>query len=83
MRNAESHSPMKSFGALYASVNLQADGYMVLARVRAWLTACFMRNSANVADLESFIGHPVRFQVETMYWQEQYDVVLFGNAGND
>ena len=32
--------------------------------------------SANVADLEEFIGKTIRFQVETMYTQEQYDVVL-------
>jgi ribonuclease G len=32
--------------------------------------------SGNVADLESFIGRTVKFQVETMYSQEQYDVVL-------
>jgi ribonuclease G len=32
--------------------------------------------SANVADLEAFIGRPVEFQVETLYNQEQYDIVL-------
>jgi ribonuclease G len=32
--------------------------------------------SGNVADLESFIGRSIKFQVETMYSQEQYDVVL-------
>ena len=32
--------------------------------------------STNVADLEQFIGRPIRFQVEMMYTQEQYDVVL-------
>jgi ribonuclease G len=32
--------------------------------------------SANVAELESFIGRSVQFQVETLYTQEQYDVVL-------
>ena len=30
----------------------------------------------SVADLEAFIGRTVKFQVETMYSQEQYDVVL-------
>ncbi len=32
--------------------------------------------SANVADLELFIGRPVQFRVETIYNQEQYDIVL-------
>ena len=32
--------------------------------------------SGNVADLEAFIGRTIKFQVETMYSQEQYDVVL-------
>ena len=32
--------------------------------------------SGNVADLEAFIGRPIRFQVESEYSQEQFDVVL-------
>lgn len=32
--------------------------------------------SANVADLEEFIGRPIKFQVETLYSQEQYDIIL-------
>lgn len=32
--------------------------------------------SANVADLEEFIGRAVQFQVETIYGQEQYDIIL-------
>ena len=32
--------------------------------------------STSVADLESFIGKPVVFQVEALYTQEQFDVVL-------
>lgn len=32
--------------------------------------------SANVADLEEFIGRPIKFQVESLYCQEQYDIVL-------
>jgi len=32
--------------------------------------------STNVADLEQLVGKPIRFQVEMMYTQEQYDVVL-------
>ena len=53
----------------------QADGFMVLAS-QSVVDRLLDEESANVADLESFIGHPVRFQVETMYSQEQYDVVL-------
>ncbi|MCP5141386.1 MAG: Rne/Rng family ribonuclease [Gammaproteobacteria bacterium] len=32
--------------------------------------------SASVAELEAFIGKPIRFQAETHYTQEQFDVVL-------
>ncbi|MCG8610545.1 MAG: hypothetical protein MI864_08415, partial [Pseudomonadales bacterium] len=32
--------------------------------------------SDNVADLETFIDKNIKFQVEVMYSQEQYDVVL-------
>lgn len=32
--------------------------------------------SANVADLEMFMGRTVQFRVESMYTQEQYDIVL-------
>ncbi|MGH8119858.1 MAG: ribonuclease E/G, partial [Gammaproteobacteria bacterium] len=32
--------------------------------------------SASVADLEASIGRPITFQVEPLYTQEQYDIVL-------
>jgi ribonuclease G len=32
--------------------------------------------SASVAQLEEFINRPIRFQVESSYGQEQYDIVL-------
>jgi len=32
--------------------------------------------SASVAELEAFIGIPIKFQAEVLYTQEQYDVVL-------
>jgi ribonuclease G len=32
--------------------------------------------SAHLAELEEFIGRPIRLQAETLYTQEQYDVVL-------
>jgi len=31
--------------------------------------------SDSLAELEVFIGKPIRFQAETLYTQEQYDVV--------
>ena len=33
-------------------------------------------DSQNLAELEEFIGKPIRLQSETLYTQEQYDVVL-------
>jgi len=32
--------------------------------------------SANVTDLEKFVGCTIQFQVETIYSQEQYDIIL-------
>ncbi len=32
--------------------------------------------STSVAELETFIGRPINFQVEALYTQEQYDIVL-------
>ena len=32
-------------------------------------------DSANVADLEEFIGRPIQFRVENLYSQEQYDII--------
>ena len=32
--------------------------------------------STSVAELEEFIGRPIRFQVESLYTQEQFDVVI-------
>jgi len=32
--------------------------------------------STSVAELEEFIGRPITFQVESLYTQEQYDIVL-------
>lgn len=32
--------------------------------------------SAHLAELEAFIGHPIRLQAEALYTQEQYDIVL-------
>jgi ribonuclease G len=32
--------------------------------------------STSLAELEAFIGIPIKFQAETLYSQEHYDVVL-------
>ena len=52
-----------------------ANGYSVVASQRV-IDRLLGEESAAVADLEAFIGKPIRFRVETMYNQEQYDVVL-------
>lgn len=51
------------------------DSYLVLA---AQNVVEYMVDDASdhVAELEAFIGKTIRFQVETMYSAEQYDVVL-------
>ncbi|MEB3733669.1 ribonuclease G [Halopseudomonas pachastrellae] len=53
----------------------QAGSYTVLAS-QAVIDRLLDEESGNVADLELFIERPIKFQVETMYTQEQYDVVL-------
>lgn len=51
------------------------DTYRVLA-AQPVVDRLLDEESANVADLEEFMGKPVEFQVEPMYSQEQFDVVL-------
>jgi ribonuclease G len=53
----------------------QPEGYRVLANQKV-VDRLLDEESGNVADLESFIGRTIKFQVESMYSQEQYDVVL-------
>ncbi|MCQ4295675.1 ribonuclease G [Pseudomonas stutzeri] len=53
----------------------QAEGYRVLANQKV-IDRLLDEESGSVADLESFIGRSIKFQVESMYSQEQYDVVL-------
>ncbi len=52
-----------------------ANGYMVVANQKV-IDCMLGEESAGVADLELFIGRTIKFQVEAMYTQEQYDVVL-------
>ncbi|MFN3580240.1 MAG: ribonuclease G [Pseudomonas sp.] len=53
----------------------QAGAYMVLAS-QSVIDRLLDEESGHVADLELFIERPIKFQVETVYTQEQYDVVL-------
>ncbi|MFQ3231898.1 ribonuclease G [Reinekea sp.] len=49
--------------------------YLVLASQQV-IDSLLDEESSNVADLEEFINKPIRFQVEPMYSQEQFDVIL-------
>ncbi|MGM8850271.1 ribonuclease G [Salinicola sp. V024] len=51
------------------------ETYMVLAS-QSVVDRLLDEESSAVADLESFIGKTIRFQVEAHYSQEQYDIVL-------
>ena len=51
------------------------DKFLVLA-AQTVIDRLLDEESANVADLEEFIGRTIQFQVESMYNQEQYDIVL-------
>ena len=52
-----------------------AQKYIVLASQKV-IDLLIDEESDNVADLEDFIGRPLEFRVETIYHQEQYDIVL-------
>ncbi len=52
-----------------------ANAFLVIASQRV-IDRLLDEESAAVADLEAFIRKPIRFQVEAMYAQEHYDVVL-------
>ncbi len=51
------------------------DAYLVLASQEI-VDRLMDEESANVAELEAFIGKTLQFQVESMYTQEQFDVIL-------
>jgi ribonuclease G len=51
------------------------DAYLVLAS-QAVVDRLLDEESSNVADLEEFIGKTLQFQVESLYTQEQFDVIL-------
>lgn len=52
-----------------------ASSYLVMAS-QSVIDRLLDEESDNVADLETFIGKQIKFQVELMYNQGQYDVVL-------
>ncbi|HCT40537.1 MAG TPA: ribonuclease G [Moraxellaceae bacterium] len=52
-----------------------AHGYRVVANQKV-IDRLLGEESAAVADLELFIGKPIRFSVEALYTQEQFDIVL-------
>ncbi|MDP2227879.1 MAG: ribonuclease G [Moraxellaceae bacterium] len=52
-----------------------ANGYRVVANQKV-IDRLLSEESAGVADLELFIGKPIKFSVEALYTQEQYDIVL-------
>lgn len=53
----------------------EAENYLVMAS-QAVVDRLLDEESDNVADLETFIGKTIKFQVEVLYSQENYDVVL-------
>ncbi len=59
---------------LRASRAYEAKQIMVLASQQV-VDRLLDEESNSVAELEEFIAKPIRFQVESMYFQEQYDVV--------
>jgi len=52
-----------------------AHGYRVVANQKV-IDRLLGEESGAVADLETFIKKPIRFSVEALYNQEQYDIVL-------
>ena len=53
----------------------EAEQFLVLASQEV-VDRLLDEESTSVAELEEFIGKPIKFQVESLYTQEQFDVVL-------
>ena len=53
----------------------ESKGFLVLA-ARAVVDMLLDDESASIAELETLIGKPIRVQVEALYLQDNYDVVL-------
>jgi ribonuclease G len=52
-----------------------ADGYLVLAS-QVVIDLLLDEEATSLADLQEFVGKPIHLQVESMYHQEEHDVVL-------
>ena len=72
VRSAERHHRRRAVHELHAPLAQAGQ----LDSARAVVDRLLDEESGNVADLEELIGKTIRFQVETMYTQEQYDVIL-------
>lgn len=59
---------------LRAARAYETEKIMVLASQQV-VDRLLDEESANVAELEDFINKPIHFQVESLYFQEQYDVI--------
>ena len=53
----------------------EAQEFLILA-AQPVIDMMLDEESTSIAELEDFIGKPLRFQVETEYNQEHFDVVL-------
>jgi len=60
---------------LRAARQFEARKFLVLASQEV-VDLLLDEEATSLAELETFIGKPIRFQVEQLYTQEQYDVVL-------
>jgi ribonuclease G len=59
----------------YARAYQAPSGYTVVASI-AIIDKLLSTEAAAVADLEHFIDRVIKFQAESLYTQEQYDIVL-------
>lgn len=57
------------------SRQFEAEQYLILAAQEV-VAALLDEESDSLAELEAFIGKPIKLQVESEYTQEQYDVVM-------
>jgi len=53
----------------------EADQFLVMASQEV-VDLLLDEESTSLAELEAFIGKPIKFQVEALYTQEQFDIVL-------
>ncbi|MDA9982249.1 ribonuclease G [Gammaproteobacteria bacterium] len=60
---------------LRESRQFDTEGFIVLAS-QVVIDMLLDEEATSLADLQEFVGKPIQLQVETMYHQEEYDVVL-------